>query len=156
MSKPFDTKENEKSTVGLRFNEGKLRWDLVDLDDLETMVRVLEYGAKKYTDHNWKKGGPSLTKDEILNSLQRHVNAMRRGERLDPESGLPHIAHILCNAMFQAHFERQSPYVVKSDMSLLEIFKEDYYNDHGYYPGAEEITRWRMSAFNDTLIQSKD
>jgi hypothetical protein len=96
------TKEEIKASKnGLRFNLGKPRWALVDMDALECMVRVLEYGAEKYDDHNWKKG---LKLPEVLDCLQRHVNALRRGEEVDPESQQPHIGHVLCNAMFYSHF----------------------------------------------------
>lgn len=33
----------------LRYNEGKLSWSMVDFDSLEGLVRVLEYGARKYS-----------------------------------------------------------------------------------------------------------
>jgi hypothetical protein len=82
---------------GDRFNTGKPKWSLVDFDALEPMVRVLEFGAQKYSSHNWKKG---LKVTEVLESLQRHINGMLRGEDNDPESGLPHTGHIQCNAMF--------------------------------------------------------
>lgn len=35
-----------------RFNSGKLKWSLVDFDSLAGMVKVLEFGAKKYDAHN--------------------------------------------------------------------------------------------------------
>jgi len=81
----------------MRFNSGKPQYSLIDLHALEPCARVLEFGAKKYTRDNWKKG-MDLTK--ILDSLLRHVAALRSGELIDPESGLPHIGHIQCNAMF--------------------------------------------------------
>lgn len=84
-----------------RFNEGKPQWSLVSFKDIEPMVRVLEYGCIKYDAHNWKKGLPVT---ETLDSLMRHVIALLHGEDNDPESGLPHIGHIQCNAMFLAHF----------------------------------------------------
>jgi hypothetical protein len=37
---------------------------------------------------------------EVFESMQRHLIAFLRGEDIDPESGLPHTGHILCNAMF--------------------------------------------------------
>jgi hypothetical protein len=83
-----------------RFNEGKLRWSLVDFGALEEMVKVLEFGAQKYTDHNWKKG---LSITSILDSMMRHQVAFLNGKNIDPESGLPHTGHIMCNAMFLAH-----------------------------------------------------
>lgn len=90
-------KQLENKERGARFNDGKLRWSLVDFDALEEMVRVLEYGSEKYDDHNWKKGMPIT---EVYESMQRHLVAFLAGEDLDPESGLPHTGHILCNALF--------------------------------------------------------
>lgn len=90
----------------LRYNEGKLKWSLVDMKSLEPMVRVLMYGANKYAPHNWKRG---LKLTEIYESNQRHWNALMSGEDNDPESGLSHIGHILCNAMFASHMLRHKP-----------------------------------------------
>lgn len=85
-----------------RFNEGKPQWSLVDFKSLEPMVRVLEFGAEKYDRHNWKKG---LTTSSICESLLRHVFALMNGQETDPESGLPHVGHIQCNAMFLAYMK---------------------------------------------------
>lgn len=96
------TKEEIKNaTTGVRFNAGKLRWSLVHYKSLEPLVQVLMFGAQKYDDHNWKKG---LPKEQILESMQRHLAALMDGEQNDPESGLPHIGHIMCNAMFYSYF----------------------------------------------------
>lgn len=80
-----------------RFNNGKLKWSLVDFESLESMVKVLEFGAKKYDTDNWKKG---LYTTQICESLLRHLFAFMKGEDKDPESGLSHIGHIQSNAMF--------------------------------------------------------
>ena len=61
------------------------------------MVRVLEFGAKKYGDYNWVKG---LSIRETCESLKRHLDAFMEGEDDDPESKLSHIGHIQCNALF--------------------------------------------------------
>lgn len=98
-----------------RFNEGKLRWSLVSWKALQPMVKVLEFGATKYSDHNWKKG---LKYTEICESLQRHLNAFVEGENDDPESKLSHIGHILCNAMFLSYM-----YLFKKDMDDRDIDK---------------------------------
>lgn len=91
---------------GERENEGKLKWSLVHKPSLEPMVQVLEFGSRKYSAHNWKQG---LSITEILESLQRHVFAYESGEDIDPESGLSHIGHIQCNAMFLAYMAKFRP-----------------------------------------------
>jgi len=88
-------------TQGLRFNDNKLKWSYVHFASLEPMVRVLEFGARKYEPFNWQKG---LKKDEILESMMRHLVKLMDGEMNDPESNLHHIGHILCNAMFYSYF----------------------------------------------------
>lgn len=98
--------ENKSNESALRFNEEKLKWSLVDFDSLEDMVRVLEFGAKKYAENNWKKG---LKTTEVVESMMRHMTAYLRGEDLDPESGLSHIGHIQCNAMFLSYMNRFKP-----------------------------------------------
>jgi hypothetical protein len=91
---------------GNRLNQGKPQWSLVDFPSLEGMVRVLEFGAKKYSRSNWKKGLPTT---EICESMLRHTFAYLQGEDNDPESGISHIGHIQCNAMFLGHMQKNRP-----------------------------------------------
>lgn len=86
-----------KEGTALRYNDGKIRWSLVDFKSLEPMVRVLEFGANKYTEDNWRKGHD---KKEILESMMRHLISLMNGEENDKESELSHMGHIMCNAMF--------------------------------------------------------
>lgn len=104
----------DDSSLGLRFNKGKLKWSLVEFDSLEDMVRVLEFGAEKYDAHNWKKG---LKTTEIIDSLLRHVYSLLQGEDVDKESNLPHTGHILCNAMFLS-------YMLKHKKELDDRYKD--------------------------------
>lgn len=94
----IDAKKEEKA---LRYNEGKLPWHLVDFRALEPMVRVLAYGAKKYSADNWKKG---LSLTEIRDSFIRHMKEWNSGQEIDPESGESHIGHMMCNLLFYAYF----------------------------------------------------
>ena len=81
----------------MRFNDGKVEWSLVDFKSLEPMVRVLEFGAQKYAKHNWKQG---MDVTKMMESLLRHAFSFLSGETEDQESGISHIGHIMCNAMF--------------------------------------------------------
>lgn len=81
---------------GSRDNEGKRRMDLLCPLALEALADVLTYGAEKYDSRNWEKGN---NWGVPIGSLLRHLTAFMLGEDDDPESGLPHTAHILFNAM---------------------------------------------------------
>lgn len=84
---------------GLRYNADKPRMSLIDSYAMEELAKVLTFGAKKYAAHNWRKG---LKISECLDSMQRHINAYNNPhmEDTDPETGLSHMAHVMCNAMF--------------------------------------------------------
>lgn len=96
------TEEPEEGKSSDRFNEGKPQWSMVHFASLEPLVRTLEYGAKKYSKDNWK-GNPVGGPTQHLESLSRHLFALMDGEENDPESGLPHIGHIMANAMFYSY-----------------------------------------------------
>lgn len=80
-----------------RYNENKPQYSYLCLRSLTPAAYVMEFGARKYGRDNWRKGQP---REQILDSLLRHVAALLAGEEIDPESGLHHIGHIQCNAMF--------------------------------------------------------
>lgn len=66
------------------------RFALLPPGALWKIAEVFGFGAAKYADRNWEAGYPwSWSYD----ALQRHLNAFWDGEELDPESGLPHLAH---------------------------------------------------------------
>jgi len=88
--------DNVRGT-GLRYNSGKLRYDLVQGDAHKDMIEVLTMGANKYSDRNWENGMNWTT---VIASMKRHIAAIERGEDYDPESGLLHVAHVQTNAHF--------------------------------------------------------
>lgn len=80
---------------GLRYNEGKIRYDLMHSFAKEQLAKVFTMGAKKYAERNWEKG---MAWSKVLASLHRHLEAIERGEDYDAESGLLHAAHVEWNA----------------------------------------------------------
>lgn len=87
--------------AGLRYNSNKRPWGLLSWPALAVLVDVLAFGAKKYAAWNWSKG---LSWTETFESMQRHLVAWYSGEDVDPETGISHMGHVLCNAMFLMHF----------------------------------------------------
>ena len=86
---------------GVKYDSGKLRMELIPPEAIEALAKVITYGANKYSDDNWKK----VSKDRYIGALMRHLNAYRKGELYDDESGLTHMAHILTNAAFLVYKE---------------------------------------------------
>jgi hypothetical protein len=98
--------ERKMSEGGLRYNSGKLPYHLLSNQAIEEVVKVLAFGATKYAERNWEKG---LKWDSgVAASLQRHLAAWKLGEDFDQETELPHLAHIMCNAMFLLHYFKTS------------------------------------------------
>ena len=82
---------------------GKPRPTLVPVSLIEAVASIREYGVAKYHDpDNWKKVEPQRYKD----AAYRHWLAYIKGEKLDPESGLPHLHHCACNLAFLIEMEK--------------------------------------------------
>lgn len=95
----------EKAT---RHNTGKpqLSYILSAPKALEQLAARFEAGAEKYDRDNWKKG---LIKEEVIDSLMRHLAAYFNGERVD-EDGLTNVSGILWNAFVLTEFEMNGAY----------------------------------------------
>jgi len=78
---------------GVKYDTGKPPLALIDRHAIEEIAKVLAFGAKKYEAHNWRKG---IAYSRLLDAALRHLYAFADGEDLDPESGLPHVAHAGC------------------------------------------------------------
>lgn len=122
-----DVNSNVKGS-GARFNSGKAKMSLIPFCTLEDEAKVWEYGAKKYADWNWAKG---MAWSIPFECAMRHMAAWQRGEENDPESGLPHLAHAMCNLRmltlysktFQEGDDRPVEWLNKR-LSLDELNKE--------------------------------
>jgi len=66
------------------------RYDLIPPEATWLEALVYGAGANKYAERNWEGGyewGKSIA------ALERHVQLFKAGEDIDPEYGLPHLAH---------------------------------------------------------------
>lgn len=122
------------SEEGRKDDEGKLRYDLLPVGPLETLVAVYNFGAKRYSDNNWRKG---ISWGRIFGAINRHLWAFWRGEDLDKESGLPHLAHAAWGCLTLMEYMKNRPDLDDrwSTTSQLKRFigsvkatiEEDYY-----------------------------
>ncbi len=80
----------------LRYDDNKMRFDLLPVEGIIELTRVYTIGAIKYKDNNWRKG---MKFSKCVASLERHWIKWKLGEQVDPETGCHHLAHVCWNAM---------------------------------------------------------
>lgn len=88
---------------GTKFDSDKPRHTLIDPYFEQSLIDVLEYGAKKYKVDNWKDLEDG--ENRYINAIYRHLNEIRKGNLEDSESGLPHISHVAASVMFLYWFK---------------------------------------------------
>lgn len=110
--------EDNVTTIGaVKHDSGKPDWSLVPFESLEGMVKVLGFGAAKYSEWNWTDGG-GFKWMRVMASCLRHLFAWSRGQDNDPESGLSHIYHAQCNLLFLAHYVGNKEKFNKDDRNV--------------------------------------
>lgn len=90
--------EGKSEKDGVKKDEEKLLWNLLPIEEVEDIVKVLTYGAKKYAPGNWQYVSPPL--ERYYAALLRHLVAWRKGEEFDSESGLSHLSHAMTCGLF--------------------------------------------------------
>lgn len=81
----------------IKYDAEKPPLSLLPTDPLVEIAKVLEFGARKYEPHNWRKG---FTQSRLISALLRHILAYNNGQDLDEETRLSHIAHAGCMLLF--------------------------------------------------------
>lgn len=90
--------------TGKKDDGGKPGFHLLPDDALAEVQKVLDYGAIKYAPRNWEQG---IAWTRVWNALIRHAWAWMRREPADPETGLSHMAHLACCALFLLAYEKR-------------------------------------------------
>ncbi len=109
-----------------KFDTDKLHPSLLPVKPLEEVIKVLMFGAEKYGRDNWKE---ATEEDQVryLDALMRHAMAYVDGEEADEETGLSHLAHLACNALFLLEFGLQEKTAEQEVPSLTPNLDAYYY-----------------------------
>ena len=116
ITKPIIEKPEYKEQVGIRdlskgmkWDGGKLRWELLDLKLLEPIVYRYTAGAEKYGPNNWQKVENGA--ERYYAAAMRHLVDYRSGERDDPDPRFAefpsHLAAAIWNLISCLHFEME-------------------------------------------------
>jgi hypothetical protein len=95
---PQERAKLEAIATGVKYDQDKLRFDLIPPEVELALAEVLTFGAKKYAPDNWRLVEDK--KERYLAAMRRHMNAWQMGETDDPDSGKPHLWHALACLSF--------------------------------------------------------
>jgi conserved hypothetical protein len=98
--------------------DGKLRWDLLPLAEIEDIVRVYTEGAKKYADNSWQDIPDGFNR--YFAASQRHIMEYMKGEKFDKETGCYHLACAAWNIIAMLYYDKHGK---GKDMSKNKTFK---------------------------------
>lgn len=110
--------------------DDKLRWELLPMEEVEDIVRVFHYGAKKYAPGSWKNIPDGF--ERYRAALMRHMMAYMKGDRYDPESGLHHLSQVAWNAMALLYYDKHNKGlypIIDSEFENIGCMKEKIKNE---------------------------
>lgn len=87
------------------FKDGKLRWDLLPLEEIEDIVKVYTVGSKKYGVNTWQKLPDGIERYKA--ALLRHLVEYEKGNTIDEETGCKHLAQVAWNAIAMLYLSKR-------------------------------------------------
>lgn len=120
-------KYNTTDTGAMRESIGtKIDTDLVPFELIVAAAVGLGLGEQKYKARNFEKG---LSYRSLINSLERHCKALKDGEELDTDTGIPHnmliassTAMLVHNIMQGVIIDDRAP-AKKANLDIAELAK---------------------------------
>ena len=94
----------------------KIDTDLVPFELIVAAAVGLGLGEHKYEARNFEKG---LSYKSLVNSIERHCKALKDGEELDADTGIPHYMLIASSSAMLAHNVMQG--VIIDDRAIPKI-----------------------------------
>jgi hypothetical protein len=93
---------DDLAKAGVKFDDGKDRFDLLPPEGVKAVACILTIGAKKYAARNWEQG---MDWSRPFGACLRHLFAWWSGENTDPDTGKSHLWHAACNIFFLITYE---------------------------------------------------
>ena len=136
----------------LHYSGKKLGIDQIPVEILAEVGLVYSYGEQKYARDNWKKG---TDWSEFIGSAKRHLAYWEMGERTDPESALPHLAHAIWNLITLLYYDNYSlghddrniggAFYVRSELEAITARVE------AFKAAGAQTTLWTVDTLDDHI-----
>ena len=105
--------------VAVKHDQGKPDFSQISYELMECVALVRDFGAKKYSRSNWKKG---FKVTRSCAAALRHIFLFLAGETNDSESGLPHLGHAVC-CLEHAIYDMKHHQAENDDRDTPEVLK---------------------------------
>ena len=115
--------------MSLKFDSNKPRASLLPKGAVNAVIRVLEFGARKYAIDNWKTVPDAKTR--YYDAMQRHLDAWWNGEKKDQETGESHLAHVICCGMFLWWLDDMDDQVMSKEGLMSKFVRKGDLGGHG-------------------------
>ena len=119
-NKVFEQQSNKIVSAGTKYDDGKLRMDLIPSQQIEGLASVFTMGARKYEDRNWERG---MKWSKVFRAMLGHAWAFWRGERYDPEDGQHHMVSAVWCALALLCYDLRG--IGDDNRPVLEVRKDD-------------------------------
>jgi hypothetical protein len=93
---------DDMTKAAVKYDNDKIRYDLLPPEGVEAVAVILTGGAVKYTARNWEQG---MDWSRPFGACLRHLFAWWRGEDRDPDTGKSHLWHAATNIFFLIAYE---------------------------------------------------
>ena len=92
----------------MKHDADKVRLDLIEPEFITGLGQALTYGIHEYGEDDWKNLEDGIRR--FYAAAFRHTVAIRRGERFDPDSKIPHVYFATANLMFIDYLYKRNPH----------------------------------------------
>lgn len=116
VSSKKDNNKKEGESVKNDIIDDKLRWDLLPMEEIEDIVKVYHAGAKKYGPNTWQDLDNGF--ERYRAAMFRHMMAYLKGERMDKETNVHHLAAAAWNVITMLWYD-------KHGKGLMPLSKEE-------------------------------
>lgn len=116
VSSKKDNNKKEGESVKNDIIDDKLRWDLLPMEEIEDIVKVYHAGAKKYGPNTWQDLDDGF--ERYRAATFRHMMAYLKGERMDKETNVHHLAAVAWNVITMLWYD-------KHGKGLIPLNKEE-------------------------------
>lgn len=112
----------QATTDSKKYDQGKLRWDLLPLNLIEKIVEIYTFGAEKYGPNTWQNLEDGYNRYKA--AMFRHLMEFEKGNVVDDESGREHLAHMVWNSIAMLYMSDNTYNIMSHTEMYIKIIED--------------------------------